>query len=489
MTFVFVIFIFLAGGLQLFSFLGSKEAFMVSRLTLLASHEAENQIELSLRRAFESLEPKLRPPFSLAIPKPEEYSELNRAILYGVLCEPHFAKTHIKHLHAIVSDGYAFFVNLIVKVIHQLYPKLVGLVKNQLIWVMKEMVDVVAIGFDSLLVSLLRQVVEGDYSESNLWLCFELTRLLLDKWHCILEEEPLVLSSALYAYLRLLADHCRSPNNEKLETLKQLEITLCVKIVKEEFHLCMKIGRDFIRLLQDLVHVHEFKAIWKDLVMNPSQFNTSEFEDISQLYRMRTSSKYFILRITPEMESHLRFLLTHVKLGHQKRHQLWFGRKFLSGPNSDNLIVDLVRFICCAHHPPNEIIQSDIVPRWAIIGWLLKSCRRSYVEANVKLALFYDWIFFNDSVDNIMNIEPAMLLMVHSIPKYIDMTHTLLEFLLLLVDNYDLEHKNIIIKGVSSAFRLLVGKGVIHSFDVLLSCTTLCPELKEGLGRLLLSVK
>ncbi|KAK4279217.1 hypothetical protein QN277_016951 [Acacia crassicarpa] len=458
---------------------------MVSSFTQGASHEAENPIELSLRQAFESIEPKLRPPFSLTILNPDEYLELNRAILYGILCEPHFAKTHIKHLHAIVSDGYAFFVNLLVKIVHQLYPKLVVLVKNQLIWVTKEMVHVLGVGFDGLLVSLLRQIIEGDFSDGNLWLCFELANFFLDKWNYILEEEPLVLSSALYVYLRLLADHCRSPNNEKLGTLKRLEIDLCVKIVREEFHLCLKIGRDVVWLLQNLFHVPEFRAIWKDLVMNPSQFKTPEFTDISQFYCIRTSSRYFLLRITPEMESYLRFLLTRVKLGQQKRHQMWFTRKFLSEPSRETVIVDLVRFMCCAHHPPNEIIQSDIVPRWAIIGWLLKSCRKSYVEANVKLALFYDWLFFNESVDNIMNIEPAMLLMVHSIPKYIDMTHTLVEFLLLLVDNFDVERKDIIIKGVLSALRALIHKGVVLSIDVLTSCATLSPVLKEGLVRLL----
>ncbi|XP_054799499.1 uncharacterized protein LOC129303933 isoform X1 [Prosopis cineraria] len=460
---------------------------MVSRFTRGASHEAENHIELSLRQAFECLEPKLRPPFSLTIPNTDEYLELNRAILCGILCEPHFAKIHIKHLHAIVSDGYAFFVDLLVKIVHQLYPKLLVSVKNQLIWVTKEMFDVLAVGFDCLLVSLLRQIVEGDFSDGNLWLCFELASFFLDKWNCILDEEPLLLSSALYVYLRLLADHYRSTNNEKLESLKRLEIDLCVKIVREEFCLCLKIGRDIVWLLQSLFHVPEFRAIWKDLVMNPSEFKTPAFTDISQLYFIRTSSRYFLLRITPEMESYLRFLLTHVKLGQQKRHQMWFTRKFLNEPSRETVIVDLVRFICCAHHPPNEIIQSDIVPRWAVIGWLLKSCRKSYVEANVKLALFYDWLFFNESVDNIMNIEPAMLLIVHSIPKYIDMTHTLVEFLLHLVDNYDVEHRDIIIKGVSSALQALVHKGVIHSIDVLTKCSTLSPVLKKGLGRLLFS--
>ncbi|OIV90591.1 hypothetical protein TanjilG_01672 [Lupinus angustifolius] len=466
-------------------------ASMVSNLTILAPHEAENHFEVSLRQAFETLQPNLKPPFSLEIPKPDEYFNLNSAILYGVLTEPHLAKTHIKHLHGIVTDGYAIFVNSLVGVVHQLYPKLVGSVKIQLIWIVEEMVDVLAVGYDSLLVSLLRQIVGGDFGDGNLWLCFKLVTLFLDKWQCLLEESPHVLSSGLYTFLRVLSDHCRPAkgNVEKLESLRRLEIHFCVKIVREEFRLCLKIGRDFIRLLQDLVHVPEFRDIWKDLVLNPSKFNASEFRDISDIYCMRTSHRYALLRITPEMETQLLFLLTHVKLGHQKRHQIWFARKFLNEPDKDTVIVDIIRFICCAYHPPNEIIQSDVVPRWASIGWLLKLCRKNYVEANVKLALFYDWLFFDERRDNIMNIEPAILLMVHSIPKYIDMTHTLLEFLLLLMDNYDIEHKGIIVKGVFSSFQLLASKGVIQSLDVLTSCNALSPVLKEGLGRLLSGVK
>lgn len=458
---------------------------MASKLIRTEFHEAENQLELSLRHAFEVLEPKLRPPFPLSVPTTEEYLQLNRAILYGVLCEPHFATTHIKHLHAIVSDGYDSFLSLLINVVTGVYAKLLDSAKNQLLWVTREMIYVSAMKFDGLLVSLLRQIVGGDFSDENLLLCFELVNLLLAKWDTLLEEEPFVLTSALYTFLRLLADHCRLMNNAKLEALRQLEIEFCVKMLREQFHLCLKIGRDLIRLLQDLVHVPEFKAIWKDLALNPGEFTTLGFSDISQVYGSRTSSRYFLLRITPEMETQLRFLLTHVKFGSQKRYQEWFFRKFLVGSERETLLIDIVRFICCAHHPSNEILQSDIIPRWAVIGWLLKLCSKNYIEANVKLALFYDWLFFDERVDNIMNIEPALLLMVCSIPNYIDMTHSLLEFLLLLVDNYDVDHNEIIVKGVSSAFSILVRKGVVPSLEILTSCNALSPFLRERLEKFL----
>lgn len=458
---------------------------MGSRLIVVAPHEADNLLETSLREAFELLESQLRPPFSLRIRNESEYYDINKAILCGILCEHQLANVHIKHLHGIVTDGYEFFTNTLVKIVNELYGKLVDSVRVQLIWITLEMIDVLAIGFQGLLMGLLRQVVGGDFSDKNLWLCSELIRVFLVKWDCLLEEEPLVLTSGLYVFLRLLADHCRLIGNSKVEVLKKMEIDFCVRLLREQFRLCMNIGRDLVRLLQELVHVPEFRAIWKDLMLNPAEFQVHEFLDISQLYRVRTPSKYFLLRITPEMESQLRFLLTYVKFGSQRRYQVWFAKKFLFVAERETLLLDIVRFICCSHHPPNQIILSDIIPRWAVIGWLLKCCRKNYVEAGVKLALFYDWLFFDEKVDNVMNIEPAFLLMVNSMSKYIDMTHMLLDFLLLVVDNYDTERRDIIVQGVQSAFDVLVSRGVVPSLDVLISSDKLSPFLKESFVKLL----
>nr|XP_017227735.1 PREDICTED: integrator complex subunit 3 homolog [Daucus carota subsp. sativus]XP_017227736.1 PREDICTED: integrator complex subunit 3 homolog [Daucus carota subsp. sativus]XP_017227737.1 PREDICTED: integrator complex subunit 3 homolog [Daucus carota subsp. sativus]XP_017227738.1 PREDICTED: integrator complex subunit 3 homolog [Daucus carota subsp. sativus] len=458
---------------------------MGSRLIVGAPHEADNLLETSLREAFELLESQLSPPFSLKCRNELEYFDINKAIIYGILCEPQMGNVHIKHLHGIVTDGYAFFTNTLVRIVDELYEKLVDSVRVQLIWITLEMIDVSAIGFQGLLVALLRQIVGGDFSDKNLWLCSELVRIFFAKWDCLLEEEPLVLTSALYVFLRLLADHCRLVGNLKVELLKKMEIDFCVRLLRERFRLCMMIGRDLVRLLQELVHVPEFRAIWKDLMLSPSEFKVPEFRDISQLYRVRTSSRYFLLRITPVMESQLRFLLSDVKFGNHRRYQVWFGKKFLCTAEKETLLIDIVRFICCSHHPPNEIILSDIIPRWAVIGWLLKCCRKNYVEASVKLALFYDWLFFDENMDNVMNIEPAFLLMVNSMSKYIEMTHMLLDFLLLVVNNYDTERRETIVQGVQSSFDVLVRRGVVQSLDVLISSDKLFPFLKERIVKLL----
>ncbi|KAL9233576.1 hypothetical protein vseg_008556 [Gypsophila vaccaria] len=461
---------------------------MSSKLILLHPHEAENQLEQSLREAYNINKPKLTPPLKYtSIKTHEEYLSINKAVVYGVLCEPSYANLYFKYLIAHVNDGFCLFVNLVVDIVDGLFLKLLDCPKNQLVWVVNVLVDVCGVGFDRLFVSVLRRFCDDD---EGLWLEGEVLNLLCMKWGVILEEAPVVLGYGLYCYLRLLSDHCRVSCCPRWgEEVKGRVVGFCVRVLREEFRLCFGIGRDLVRVLQDLVHIPEFRDVWRDLLVRPTLFGVSGFTDIKYIYGVRTSSRYFLLRISPEMETQLRFLLTHVKLGGQRRHQAWFARKFLCGPERESLIPDIVRFVCCGHHPTNEVLQSDVIPRWAVIGWLLKSCTKKYVEASVKLVLFYDWLFFDEKVDNFMNVEPAMLLMVNSIPRYVDITNSLLEFLLLLVENYDMDRKNVVLKGVSSAISVLVKRGVIASFDVLTTCNLLSPCVRKLLQNFMQKVE
>lgn len=320
----------------------------------------------------------------------------------------------------------------------------------------------------------------GDLSNGNIWLATQLLEVmqLYEQWF---QDKPPLFTMALYTYLRLLPDHIMA-KTPILDDLKQKETVFCIKILREKFHDCLVIGRDLIRLLQDVALLPEFEVFWRDLLSNPAVLKAPGFSDIGQLYVVRTPTRYLASRITPDMESLIRFMLTNVRMGSQRRYQTWFAQRYLSTPESETLVCDLIRFICCVHHPTNQILQSDIVPRWAIVGWLLKCCKSNHVEANAKLALFYDWLFFLTKTDNIMNIEPAILLMVHSIPKYVDMTHSLLEFLFLLVENYDPIRRDLVQKGVTASIDILVGKGVVRSLEPLSACHLVSPALREKLN-------
>ncbi|ETE59211.1 hypothetical protein L345_15060, partial [Ophiophagus hannah] len=84
-----------------------------------------------------------------------------------------------------------------------------------------------------------------------------------------------------------------------------------------------------------------------------------------------------------EVDFCVSLLRDRVRLGQQKRYQDWFQRQYLSTPDSQSLRCDLIRYICGVVHPSNE---------------------SNVAASNAKLALFYDWLFFNPDKDSIMNI-------------------------------------------------------------------------------------
>lgn len=279
------------------------------------------------------------------------------------------------------------------------------------------------INIDSVCYNLLRQIAGGDISPKNIWLVENMLDIFIENrlW---LEKINVLIATVVYTYLRLIVDH----TSPILAKLRQREIDFCVSLLREKFPECIGIGRDLVRLLQNVARIPEFEKFWKDLLHNPESL-APNFGGILQLMKTRTSRRFLQCRLTPDMEKKICFLTSQVKFGQQKRYQEWFQKQYLSTPESQTLRCDVIRFICGVIHPTNEVLCSDIIPRWAVIGWLLTTCTSSVAASNAKLSLFYDWLFFDAERDNIMNIEPAILVMFNSIRSHPAITATLIDFL------------------------------------------------------------
>ena len=172
------------------------------------------------------------------------------------------------------------------------------------------------------------------------------------------------------------------------------------------------------------------------------------------------------------------FKYTQVKFGSHKRYQEWFQRQYLSTGESQSLRCDLIRFIVGVIHPSNELLCSDIIPRWAVIGWLLTTCTSQVAASNAKLALFYDWLFFQPERDNIMNIEPAILVMHHSIKPHPAITATLLDFLCRIIANFFPTQQDKVRNGIFSSLKQILEKRVLPSLSPLFDNPKLDKELK-----------
>ncbi|OTF70924.1 DUF2356 domain containing protein, partial [Euroglyphus maynei] len=153
--------------------------------------------------------------------------------------------------------------------------------------------------------------------------------------------------------------------------------------------------------------------------------------DLSQPSRL-THRRFIRLLVTFEIERKLNFIISQVRFGSQRRYQEWFQRNYLNSQDNQMIRTDLIRFICNSIHPSNEELSMGLVPRWAVIGWILNSCPQNLSVPWSRMALFYDWLMFDiqDSTNNmIMDLEPGMLLMFYSIKSHPALTVILLDFL------------------------------------------------------------
>ncbi|TVU00922.1 hypothetical protein EJB05_53653, partial [Eragrostis curvula] len=384
-------------------------------------------------------------------PTPTDLSSphLPLALAFSFLTQPSpLPRSLLVTLHAAGARFPAFYPAFASALLSLPFPLLLPHSRTRILLAVAELARAAAPGFAPLVVSLLRRVpFRGDA---------RLLELLAEHAAFLADEEPQLLASAVFAFLRLLAKNrlapfpssfeckdCEECNNAKnLVECREKLVSFSIAVLRDHFKVCALMGRDLVRSLHDLMVVPEFQALW----------NGTMRDHAAEICRVGTPGWCTAVTISPEMETQLLFMMTSVKWGDQKRYQLWFVRKHLIVPGGEERIPDIIRFICCGYHPTNEIMQSGVIAAGRSLGR-----------------------------DSVMNIEPAMLLMVNSVSQYTEITNMLLEFLFLLIENYDVRRKEAIAQSVRRAFGVLVKKGVVPSLEPLIGCEKLSPLLRQKL--------
>lgn len=351
--------------------------------------------------------------------------DLTMGLLVALLAEHDGQQS--KYYRDVVSfskDGINLFSTYLNVIIVERLMKLRDHSIKQVFWITNQLMKAGITTVDSICSNLIRQAAGGDVSPRNLKFVESLLELITENRSWLINSTSFMVPTVIYTFMRLISDHMATAH----DLLRQKEIDFVIGLVREKFLDCVQIGRDFLRLLHILIKIPEFEKLWHDIYNNPKSLHPT-FQNPLQLLSMRTPRRLFQSRLTFDMERKISFLATQVKFGNQKRYQDWFQKQYLSTPESFSLRCDLIRYICTIIHPSNEVLCSDIIPRWAIIGWLLTTCTTSTSASNSRLALFFDWLLYDAKVDNIMNIEPAILVMFYSSRSHPQVTSGLLDFL------------------------------------------------------------
>lgn len=55
--------------------------------------------------------------------------------------------------------------------------------------------------------------------------------------------------------------------------MRNREVAFTISLLRDRFTDCLVIGRDLIRLLQNVSRIPEFETLWKDLMHNPQSLS------------------------------------------------------------------------------------------------------------------------------------------------------------------------------------------------------------------------
>ncbi|KAH9641432.1 hypothetical protein HF086_011461 [Spodoptera exigua] len=402
----------------------------------------------------------------------KNHEDVSVGMLMSILTEPHNATKCYRDLTLVTRDGLTCVLNNLSTLILERYLKFHDTTRNQLLWLIKEMIRNAVTGVDSVCWNLMRYASGGDITPKNIILVESLLDIYIEN-RAWLDKFPVLICMVVYTYLRLIEDH----NIPQLMSLRQKEVNFVITLIRERFSDVLSLGRDLVRLLQNVARIPEFNQLWQDILINPKSLCPT-FTNVLQLLQTRTSRRYLQSRLTPDMERKLVFLTSQVRFGHHKKYQEWFQRQYLATPESQSLRSDMIRFIVGVIHPTNELLCSDIIPRWAVIGWLLTTCTSNVAASNAKLALFYDWLFYDPEKDNIMNIEPAILVMHHSMRSHPAVTATLLDFLCRIIPNFYPPFADKVRQGIFNSLQQIIEKRVLPNLHPLFDSPKLDRELR-----------
>ena len=326
-----------------------------SKFYIMSSIEPKDPLEIQLEESFNKLKSLIFPSQSQAesniVNELCNYSnqsklhfdELSNAILYSCLVDVSNSARCLRYLFLCNNLSFNFgpenpayinFVTNINNILTESYLKMQDVPRQQIVWLLKELVKAKVTLSEKIVTTMLRNIQTACLTEKNIWLTESMLDILWESTtvpgatsadpptSCLwIYAHNELMTQSVYTYLRVIADHSQMPS---LTQLRQRESEFCIQVLRERWNECTLIGRDLIRVLQNVARLPEFEAFWRDLTQSPATFSAqfAQVGGLSYILKLPTRRRCLISRLTYDMERKVYFIITNVKAGQQKRYQV-----------------------------------------------------------------------------------------------------------------------------------------------------------------------
>lgn len=216
---------------------------------------------------------------------------------------------------------------------------------------------------------------------------------------------------------------------------------------------CLAIGRDLMRVISPLSEVNGLELIWNDL-FSPSRDGVPLYW---ALLCTPTHPKFHSVLLVPALEAKLVYVIENASPGNYTRYLKWITEEY-----EENIISDIVRFIVTF---PSNV---ESTPRWQIVAYLLTCSADHQTQANIKQALIFDCLFYNQQ-DQLHTIEPLMSILKFSISRFPQVAEEILEFLLSSAELYDKRSVAGMMRSLKECFNIAYYNRIIPSLESLIS--------------------
>lgn len=419
----------------------------------------------------------------------EERRALQAGLLYLGLTEPDPRRSACTDIVLTARDNLNYALSELTRLVAEAWPKMPQHVRSNLLSILAELIAIRGASVELLMLHLYRRMPTGDLSPSNIWLIETVLDLLMRnrEWLESSDRQPFLLPLTVYTFLRLIPDHYNLPNplnsssiatksdtptslNDTITALRLRESTFIVDLLRKNFDRCAQLGRDLIRMLHIVARYEPFQRFWSD-ILNDLPSMSCHHKNIASVLDIITP-QYFVQTLIPhEMEQWIRWMLRNVHCVPPfpvRRYQEFFHRKFFLTPESQSLRVCLTRYIVNYFYPDNEMLASSLIPRWNVISWLISQCVCPIANYNIKMALFFDWLFFKPN-DCIMNVEPAILAITNNLSaRSQPFALSLVDFLTKVATTFHPPLNDRISASIRAGLEDMLRLGVIRSLNPLM---------------------